>query len=206
MARLVKYDAPGAILKPTAETINGFEQLIRWAEVETPARLRTEMNKLTRMMAIINQGEARLLSFGPSDPFQTNSGAAWKLPVRRITGRYYLSWKVAKLGQARWMLYNDSREAYYIEFGISQVGWGSNRHVPARRIRRPVRKLSLRRTLIMMQTTHAYHRVWANIYTEGGRTVRGRGFSQIVQSPGVNYPREAITAAGVIPMMGRTNA
>lgn len=176
MARLVLYQSSRAILNPTPETINGLEQAIRWAEFEVPGNLKRYMNDLVYVMALTNQGEARRMSFGPYEPAGHNTSLAWKLPVRRITQNYYLGWKVRQVKPAVWQLYNDSREAYFIEFGINWLGHG-------RRVRRPVRKLSLRRTMEKMMATQAYHRVWCDIYANPRTRHRGRGFTQIVQSP-----------------------
>lgn len=157
--------------------MDGIEQYIRWCEGYVPGQLRTEMDRLCFYMALVNQGEARKMSFGPYDPFQENSASAWKLPVRRISNTYYVSWKVRRVKLGVWQLYNDSREAFFIEFGINPRGAG-------RRVRRPVRKLSLIRTLDFMRTTQAWHRVWADIFVDPRARSRGRGFYQIVQSPG----------------------
>jgi hypothetical protein len=179
MARLVKYQSGRAFMEPDAETFNGLEEAIRWAENEVPRNLYTYMNDLVFHMALVNQGEARKMSFGPSDPGGHNSSLAWKLPVRRISQNYYLGWKVRQLRPGVWQLYNDSREAYFIEFGINWMGGN-------RRVRRPIRKMSLRRTMEIMMTTKAFHRIWVDIYANPkyGRH-RGRGFYQIVQSPGM---------------------
>jgi hypothetical protein len=140
------------------------------------------------------------MSFGPYDPGQQSSAAAWKLPVRRISNAYYLGWKVRSLGYAHWQLYNDSREAYYIEFGINWRGAG-------RRVRRPVRKMSLRRTLDFMRTTQAFHRVWCDIFANPRTRHRGKGFTQIVQSPAGGHGRwENVSehvARGVIRRVAR---
>lgn len=85
-----------------------------------------------------------------------------------------------KLGFGDYLLYNSSREAYYIEFGISQVGFGGTRSVPRRRIRRPVSKLSLIKTLQYMEETSAYHRIWVDIFKSKHTH---EGFTQIIQSP-----------------------
>jgi hypothetical protein len=186
VARFIPYTANRAIFEPTKNTINSLEEVIRWAEVESPRNLRRYMNEMVFMMALVNQSKARKMSFGPSDPRQQRPELAWRTPaqgIRQISGQYYLGWKVRQIKPAVWQLYNDSREAYFIEFGISQVGWGANRHVPARRIRRPVRKLSLRQTLEYMMTTQMYHRVWASVFTSSRHRHHGRGFYQIVQSP-----------------------
>jgi hypothetical protein len=164
--------------------MNGLEEVIQWAEAEAPGKLKFYMNELVFHMALVNQGIARKMSFGPSDPSGTSKELAWRTPsqgIRRITGQYYVRWQVRQVGPAVWQLYNDSREAYFIEFGISRVGFAGERHVPARRIRRPVRKLSLLRTLEYMMTTRVYHRVWASILTSPKHHGRGAGFTQEVQ-------------------------
>lgn len=169
---------------PTKETINGIEQVIRWAEAEVPIQLRENMLKLTQIMALVNQGYARKMAFGPEDPTGRNSALAWRLPVRRISGRYYLGWKVRPI-RGGWQLYNDSREAYFIEFGINWLGEG-------RRVRRPVQRLSLNKTMEYMATTQAFHRIWGEIFKYRGK---GFGFTQHVQSP----PMGSFTG----PLLGR---
>lgn len=184
MARLVRYTPSAGAIELTPESFNALEAAIRWAEVEVPQRFNQGMNMLAQHMALVNQAEARTMSAGQWDVSQSQPGAAWKIPVRRITGRYFVSWRVRARGKGAWELYNNSREAYFIEFGISEVGWGAGRHVPKGRVRRPVRKLSLRKTLEYMMRTQAYHRVWADIFSSPRHRHRGMGFSQIVQSPG----------------------
>jgi hypothetical protein len=174
--RFKPYSSSRAFLEPTKETMDGIEAAIRWAEREVPQNMRRSMNELCFHMALVNQGIARKMSFGPFDPAENNPRLAWKIPVRRITGNYYLSWKVRSIRPGVWQLYNDSREAYFIEFGINWLGEG-------RRVRRPVRKLSLRRTMEFMMTTQAYHRTWVDIYANPRTRHRGKGFTQYVQSP-----------------------
>jgi hypothetical protein len=177
MARFIKYSSPNALIEVDKASLDGIEEAILWAESEVPANFYNAMNKLVYAMALINQGEARKMSFGPSDPNQNRPDAAWKIPVRRISDAYYLGWKVRQVGPAVWQLYNDSREAYYIEFGINWRGSG-------RRVRRPIRKLSLRRTMEIMITSSVYHRIWVDIYANPRTLHRGMGFTQHVQSPG----------------------
>lgn len=171
-------------MEPTPQTLNALEEAVQWAEAEAPSKLRFFMNELVFHMALVNQGFARKMAFGPSDPSGRASDLAWRTPaqgIRRITGAYYVSWKVRQVRPAVWQLYNDSREAYFIEFGISRVGFAGNRTVPARRIRRPVRKLSLLRTLEYMMTTRAYHRVWASVLSSPRHHGLGAGFTQEIQ-------------------------
>jgi hypothetical protein len=186
MARFTpfSYQGKGGILEPTKETINGIEAAIRWAEYEVPMHLAEQMLKLTQLMALVNQGFARKMSFGPEDPTGANNELAWRLPVRRISGRYYLGWKVRPV-RGGWELYNDSREAYFIEYGINWLGGG-------RRVRRPVQRLSLKQTMDYMASTMAYHRIWGEIYRTRHKTL---GFEQQVQSPAMG----SFTG----PMLGR---
>jgi len=204
MARLVLYEHKGKeLLGVDKATINGLEAAIRWAEVEVPNQARKVVGDLARRMALVNQMHARRMSFGPHDPYQRSPEEAWRMPnagIRRITQNYYFGWKVKYSGPGWWTLYNDSREAYFIEFGI---------HTSNRRVRRPVRKLSQLKTLRWMMSTHAYHRVWSDIYL-GPRRGKGRkigGFTQTVQSPAGGHDRwEAITphqALGVIKRNAR---
>ena len=176
MARLGPYSARRGMLNISTDSFNAIEEYIRWAE-SVPRHMPIAMDILVRFMAYTNQGIAQKMSAGPYDPMRANSRAAWKIPVRRITERYYLGWKVRRVKLGTWMLFNDSREAYFIEFGI---------HTSGRRVRRPIRKMSLRRTLEAMMRTQAYHRVWCEIYANPrkGRP-KSRGFTQTVQSPGM---------------------
>lgn len=172
MARFTPYQSPRAIIVPTKEAIDAIEGAMRWAEYETPSRIPENMYWLTYLMALQAQGIARKMSFGPEDPSGAKSNLAWKLPVRRITGRYYTGWKLKQLRDG-WMVYNDSREAYFIEFGINWRGGN-------RRIRRPVRKLTMIKTLRFMATTQAYHRIFCSIFISRRHV---EGFTQVVQPP-----------------------
>lgn len=165
-------------MEPTREYMNGLEQAIQWAENYVPQHLHLAMDDLCFYMALINQGYARKMAFGPADPGGLRSELAWRSPdegIRRITQRYYLGWRIRKVKPAVWQLYNASREAFFIEFGI---------HTSQRRIRRPVRKLSLRKTMDFMMYTNAYHRIWIDIYVNPKYEHNSMGFHQIVQSPG----------------------
>lgn len=179
MARLIQYEHRGQLISIDRDSINGLENAIRWAQVEVPQQARRHLNRLVQTMALVNQSYARKMSFGPLDPYRRRDQDAWRTPsqgIRRISQNYYFGWKVRGIAPGVWQLYNDSREAYFIEFGI---------HTSNRRIRRPVRKLSQLRTLRYMMTTHAYHRVWSDIYLSPRRgRNRGRGgFTQTIQSP-----------------------
>ncbi len=80
---------------------------------------------------------------------------AWTIPVRRITQDYYHGWKHKKLGNARYMVYNASREAYFIEFGINHQATGLVGSNGVRvRVRRPVMKLAVIKALNFARATH----------------------------------------------------
>jgi hypothetical protein len=161
-----------AFIQISDETFTEIEEYVRWAEaVGSRRNFNFGMNALVMMMAYTNLGIAQRMSAGPVDPSMTNVSAAWKIPVRRITEQYFMGWKVRRIANGIWQLYNDSREAYFIEFGI---------HISGARVRRPIRKLSLMKTLKVLEETAVYHRIWADIYTAQHRRF---GFSQTVQSP-----------------------
>jgi hypothetical protein len=192
MSRLVRWDnrrGMGNLFEITNQSINAIEQYIRWAEVEVPNNMNFHLDRLAHHMALMDQGFSRKMSFGPYDPSGRKMELAWRTPeqgIRRISQAYYLGWKLKKLRPGHYRVYNNTKEAYFIEFGISQVGFGENRHVPRRRIRRPVRKLALIKTMRFMMTTQAYHRVWTDIFR--ARHTYG-GFTQKVQSPGGGHMR-----------------
>jgi hypothetical protein len=162
----------------TLDTFNAIEEYIRWAQ-EVPGQLPHAMDILIRFMAYTDQGFSQQMSFGVLDESETRKQYAWRIPVRRITGRYFYGWKVQRVGVGHWRVYNDSREAYFIEFGINPRGEG-------RRVRRPIRKLALKKTMDAMRRTHAFHRCWCEIYANPRRRKpRSKNFTQIVQSPGM---------------------
>lgn len=176
MAKMSPITARRGVIEISPDTFNAIEELIRWSE-SVPKEFPRAMDILVRFMAYTNQGIAQRMSAGPYDPNQKNQRLAWRIPVRRISEKYYLGWKVRRIGLGTWQLYNDSREAYFIEFGI---------HTSGNRVRRPIRKLSLRRTMEFMMRTQAYHRCWCEIYANPRRgKPKSKGFTQTVQSPGM---------------------
>lgn len=104
--------------------------------------------------AAVCLGFAQQRSRGFLDPREQNPQWAWKVPVRRISGQYLLGWKVERIGMGHWRTYNDSREAYYIEFGINHEGTGVKGAQGTRvRIRRPILKLSVMDTVAFVRAT-----------------------------------------------------
>lgn len=105
---------------------------------------------LVQLLAKTSQGFAQSMSRGPVDPQEKNPAAAWRIPVRRITSRYYQGWKVRRIAPNIWEMYNEAREAYFIEYGI---------HPSPNRIRRPIRKLAYIKTLKFAEQTRVAHRL-----------------------------------------------
>lgn len=138
------------------------------------------MEILTSYLAYTNQSFAQRLSAGPVDPRMQNPKAAWKTPVRRITGRYYKGWKTKRLKLGLWMVYNDSREAYFIEYGIHPTGTktetpGGNTFTM--RVRRPIGKISVIKTLRFADMSRVSERVFETVLEpmRPGRTYKKRG-------------------------------
>lgn len=101
------------------------------------------MDKVIMMYAYLALAGAQKRSLGQVDPQMANIAAAWKVPVRRITGAYFLGWEVQHLSLGVWALTNNSREAYFIEFGINHTITGAVGPNGMRvRIRRPIMKLA----------------------------------------------------------------
>jgi len=162
------------VLRIGPELFSAIENQIRWAQ-GVPRKLPVAMDRLVRFMAYTNLGIAQKMSLGPHDPNQANPSYAWKIPVRRISGRYFFGWKVRRRGVGTWQLYNDSREAFFIEYGI---------HTSGRRVRRPIRKLSLIKTMKFMHKTEVYHRIWSSVYMPDPSQRKGLGFTWRIQGPG----------------------
>lgn len=168
-----------AAVKLDNTMLNEIEDYLRDMETVT-RKFRYGMNALVMILAKAQQGFAQEYSRGPVDPRATNKGAAWKIPVRRITSHYYQGWQAKRVAPGVWITFNATREAYFIEFGI---------HTSAGRVRRPIRKLSLMRTLHFADTSRVGPRVWEEVYGPmRGTRFRGRGSGIIgegVQSPPV---------------------
>jgi len=195
--------AESSIAHISTETFDQIEDYIRDLQL-VKLNVQPGMEILTMMLAYTNQSFAQEMSRGPVDPRMKNNKAAWKIPVRRITGRYYKGWKTKRLKPGLWMVYNDSREAYFIEYGIHPTG--SVRQTKKRgpggyrggtkftlRVRRPIGKLSVIKTLRFIDTTQVAHRVLEQV-TEPmrpGRTYqrRGEGIAISGMTQRLNYNR-----------------
>lgn len=170
------------VFRISPETFNEIDDYIRACD-QSGRNVTFGINALVMLMARTNQAFAMEMSAGPLDPRMQNRAAAWKIPVRRITSRYYKGWKVQRLAPGVWMLFNDSREAYFIEFGIHPSGFkvegrGGRYYMKGSpRVRRPVRKLSLKRTLRFVDQSNVEGMVWEMIYApfRPGRHFTNRG-------------------------------
>lgn len=166
------------VFRISSETFEAYDDWIRAAEA-SGRNAQFGVNALVSLMARTNQAFAMEMARGVVDPRMQNRAAAWKIPVRRITSRYYKGWKVQRLAPGVWILFNDSREAFYIEFGIHPGSRRGTEHGNTydARVRRPIRKLSLIRTLKLMDESRAGERVWEQIFApfRPGRRVTSRG-------------------------------
>jgi hypothetical protein len=160
------YEGTGSKYSLTrfANELFAFSQQLRQANLKMPVA----MNTLAQILARIDQNYSMRMSSGPRDPRQQNPQAAWKIPVRRITGAYFQNWHVRRVARGVWVVYNPTREAYYIEYGI---------HPSGRRVRRPIRKMALIKTLKFADRHKVGQFVWEGIYghmREVGGSGRGR--------------------------------
>jgi hypothetical protein len=157
-------------------------QLHQWAHDldDVKRRLPAGLNSLARILAMYDARESVEMSRGPMDRGQRQPGLAWKIPVRRISSHYYQGWRVRRVRNGVWMVYNPTREAYYIEYGI---------HTSNRRVRRPVRKLALLRTLRWADRNGVGGFVWEGIFghlRRSGLGARGAPSTSVMpQSPPV---------------------
>lgn len=164
------------------ETFESIDNWIRAAQA-SGRNIAYGMNALAMILAYTNQAFAKKMSAGPVDPQMKRKDAAWKLPVRRITERYYAGWKVRRLAPGVWALYNDSREAYFIEFGIHPTGSlraTEKGHTYVMRVRRPVQKMSLRQTLSYANTTKIAERVWETSFAPFRENYKYSGSGSLV--------------------------
>lgn len=170
-------------------TFEAIENYILWCK-QVPKKFPGAMNHLVQMMSYVHLGFAQQYASGPRDPRNQQSVNAWKIPVRRITGRYFFGWKVRRISLGVWQVYNDSREAFFIEYGIHRNP--ATGGVSAKRIRRPINKLAMQRTLRFLATTAVADRIWADIYFPPAGQRSGKGFLWTMQSPKVQgemFPR-----------------
>jgi hypothetical protein len=90
------------------------------------------LDLMARSMVLVIQGIAQEKSEGPVAPrWRSNPALANRIPVQRITGNYFMGWRIQHVSKGAWMIYNDMVEAYFIETGLHM------------RVRRPILKMSL---------------------------------------------------------------
>ena len=130
-----------------------FEELEEWIRDNAVAEkdFVTGINAIVMMMAYTIKGAAQQKTMGAVDRRAQNTALAYKIPVRRITGKLFAGWKVSKLGPGRYMVYNDDRAAWVLEEDIDQRS--------GRRTRRPILKLSVIQMLKLIQTTRTAERM-----------------------------------------------
>lgn len=193
-----------AVPDPAFLSIEGLDQIEKYIRDfgHVQRNLQYGMNALAMYLARGHQGFAQAMSRGPMDSRRNmriltgrhfiagtsgpatpvphyQSNLAWKIPVRRITSRYYQGWKVRRILPGVWQSYNDTREAYFIEYGI---------HPSPRRVRRPIRKLALVKTLRWADNSRVSHRIWETIYAPlRNRPYTERG--QLLATTNVQSPR-----------------
>lgn len=186
----------------TPETFEMLEDMALWA-ANLPKKLAQYDDILASVLAMLAGSFAQKYSAGwhrrPED-----TARAWAMPVPRITERYFLSWRIQRLARGTWMLTNDSREAFYIEYGIHRNPVTGQ--VAARRIRRPIFKLTLLRTMEYVQGTAIGHRVWSNIVIPGpgqpGRRTRLVKWSQPSGKMGTHDVIVGVTPYGLLKSYG----
>lgn len=145
-----------------------FQQLRELAKDfrEDAEKVNFAIDRATAGYAVVSLGFAQKRSRGFLDPREQNPQWAWRIPVRRISGAYLLGWKVEHVGVGHWRTYNDSREAYYIEFGINHEGTGVTSSGGGRvRIRRPIMKLSVMDTIAFARETEMDWREFLSAFT-----------------------------------------
>jgi hypothetical protein len=138
----------------TEETLASLDAYIRELE-DVGKQLPIGMDMLIGLMARADYDYSRALSLGVKDPKQQYPAQAWQIPVRRISSRYHQGWRITRVMRGVWRVYNDAREAWYIEYGI---------HTSPRRVIRPVRRRALMLTLKFVDQTRAGERVWDVVF------------------------------------------
>ena len=130
----------------TRAQITGLETFIKACE-DSRSRMVVGMDMLVRSLAAIVVGYAQKRSMGPVAPGQRSVPAlAYRIPVQRITGAYFAGWQIKRMGAARWLITNSSKEAYLIETGTFQ------------RVRRPILKMSLISMLKFLENSRTEQR------------------------------------------------
>ena len=165
-----------------------FENLENWIRDNEASiqKVRYGTDVLVRLCVLVVKAEAQKRTMGPVAPNRrSNPALAYRIPVQRITGRYFAGWTVRRVRWGAWVVYNEERAAYMVEFGIGQ------------RVRRPVLKMSVIGMLKFLQTTRTADR-FAEYIMAPRRSPNGqfRSFEQRVGS--------AIVGMGPGAVVGRS--
>lgn len=124
------------------------------------------MNLAAQMLAKANQGIVQGYMRGPTTrPVDARRiASSFSIPVRRVTGKTYQGWRVRRIRQGMWELFNEERGAWAVEFGVVAGGHGR---------RRPVLKMSAVATLRFVQRTRfgnrIYHGTFGNLRNNKGQ-------------------------------------
>jgi len=160
----MSYASLGAgqkVIDFTPETLKMLEDWLAWAENVERHKILEAEDLLALVMVTMCYQYAQKFSAGMRrDPKDTSR--SWKWPIPRVTGRYFAAWQMQRVRQGTYILTNNSREAYFIEYGIHRnprTGQPS-----PRRIRRPVLKRSLLETTRMLQSSALSHRLWSGVF------------------------------------------
>lgn len=188
---MAKYSLPGAF-GINRQHFEEVEQLIRSLRQGSKEWM-SAMDLSTELLAHTTQGFALRYYRGAQYP----GGAAFTIPVRRITGRTGSGWRVKKLGMGRWEVFNEERGAWMVEHGIVAGGGGT---------RRPILRMSGVATLRFIQRTRFGNRIMAETFgslrDNKGRfrsfTARMRG-SSLLAAPMTSYSSTSARVASRVP-------
>jgi hypothetical protein len=137
---------PGSGFGITRRTFDQIEDYIQDNKASVD-RVKFGIDKLAHAMGLIVLSDARRSSFGPVAPrFRSNPALAHRIPVQRITGEYYAGWYLRKAGNGRYLVGNETFQAYLIETGMHQQR------------RRPILKMAVISMLKFIQTTRTADR------------------------------------------------
>jgi hypothetical protein len=196
------FGAPGrGVIEFTNETLKMLDDWYAWAKYVEKSQLPKAETAIARTMAMMAGGYAQKRSAGmkraPNDTTRS-----WKMPVPRVTSRYFLGWRVQRVTHATYILTNDSREAYFIEYGIHRNP--ATGEPSPRRIRRPVLKLAVRDMLEALYASRLGHRVWSSIIIPPvGQPGRRTNLITWSQPSGVmgTQPEHFVSSAGLFTVV-----
>ena len=179
---------PGRGFGITRKTFDQIEDYIRDNKASID-RVHFGIDKLAHAMGLIVVSEARRSSFGPIAPrFRSNPALAHRIPVQRITGEYYAGWYLRRIGNGRYVVGNETFQAYLIETGMYQQR------------RRPILKKAVIEMLKFIQTSRTADRFLDSVLAPR-RDARGRfqSFDKRI------VPFKMRAASADMPTRGATN-